>query len=192
MVVLIRRLTPEIVDDFLYFFDHIAFTDNPDWASCYCYYYHIACDDQEWMSRTAEENRSGAIQLVLSQKMHGYLAYVDNQPVGWCNAGRKAGYPRLLSQKELWDSADERVVSIVCFIIAPSYRRKGIGKRLLEEVCSVSRDEGCEFIEAYPRKGKLSDAQLYHGPYSMYMNKGFTLYKDYQAWAIVRKRLLPK
>jgi uncharacterized protein YndB with AHSA1/START domain len=33
---LIRPLTPDRIDDFLRFFDHDAFADNPYWAHCYC------------------------------------------------------------------------------------------------------------------------------------------------------------
>ena len=32
------RLTPERLEDYLDFFDAPAFTDNPDWASCYCFF----------------------------------------------------------------------------------------------------------------------------------------------------------
>jgi hypothetical protein len=39
MTVTINPLTAELLDDFVCFFDQVAFTDNPDWASCYCYYY---------------------------------------------------------------------------------------------------------------------------------------------------------
>ncbi len=30
------RLTPSLSDDFLLFFDHVAFADNPDWSDRYC------------------------------------------------------------------------------------------------------------------------------------------------------------
>ena len=37
----IKELNPSLKDDFLYFFDHIAFADNPDWSDCYCSLYHF-------------------------------------------------------------------------------------------------------------------------------------------------------
>ncbi len=32
----IRRLTPELKEDFLQYFEGAAFADNPKWKSCYC------------------------------------------------------------------------------------------------------------------------------------------------------------
>jgi hypothetical protein len=33
---IVKELTPSLRDDFLLFFDHVAFVDNPDWSDCYC------------------------------------------------------------------------------------------------------------------------------------------------------------
>ncbi len=32
----IRRLTPDLFDDYLYLFCTVAFTDYPEWAKFYC------------------------------------------------------------------------------------------------------------------------------------------------------------
>jgi len=34
--VLIKEPTPSLRDDFLLFFDHVAFAEDPDWSDCYC------------------------------------------------------------------------------------------------------------------------------------------------------------
>ena len=41
MEIKIKSLEPELIDDFLYFFDNVAFTDNPDWSVCYCHFHHF-------------------------------------------------------------------------------------------------------------------------------------------------------
>ena len=189
MKVTIKPVTAQLLDDFFYFFDRVAFTDNPDWASCYCYYYHIACGAGQWAKRSKEKNRAGARQLILSGKMGGYLAYVNESPVGWCNANDKEKYARLLAEQELWYREDKKIGSVVCFIIAPNHRRKGIARQLLKEACSVFRSEGFDYLEAYPRKGELNDAQHYHGPLSMYKKAGFRVFKEFQDFFIVRKKL---
>jgi len=33
---IVKELTPSLTDDFLLFFDSVAFVDNPDWSDCYC------------------------------------------------------------------------------------------------------------------------------------------------------------
>ena len=189
MTVAIKPLTPERLDDFFHFFDQVAFTDNPAWSSCYCFYYHIACGEAEWAKRAGWENREKARDWILSGKMGGYLAYLDKSPVGWCNANDRRNYARLAADKGLGDDAEEKVGSIVCFIIEPQSRRRGIAKGLLEEACAGFERDGYIDAEAYPRKGAASDAQHYQGPLSMYLKAGFTVHRKFPEFLIVRKRL---
>ena len=38
----VKELASSLRDDFLLFFDSVAFADNPDWSDCYCSAYHFA------------------------------------------------------------------------------------------------------------------------------------------------------
>lgn len=39
----IKKLTPELVDDFFRFFEHIAFPDHPEWGcGCYCCFFMLS------------------------------------------------------------------------------------------------------------------------------------------------------
>jgi ribosomal protein S18 acetylase RimI-like enzyme len=185
----VKALSPELRRDFFHFFERVAFSDNPDWASCYCYYFHVAGDLVQWGKRKPEENRTGAEQFIQAGRMKGYLAYFEGSPVGWCNANGKAGFARLLADKDLADGGGEKVASIVCFVIAPGFRKQGIAGRLLKEACLGFQKDGFDFVEGYPRKGSSTDAQHYHGPLSMYEKAGFTVYKEFPDFFIVRKRL---
>jgi ribosomal protein S18 acetylase RimI-like enzyme len=182
-------LTAGLLEDFLYFFDYIAFSDNPAWAGCYCHYYHNPCNQREWQRRRGEENRNASKELILSGRMSGYLAFMSDRPIGWCNVNRKSNFARLMTERELRFSDDDKVASIVCFIVAPQYRKQGVAWRLLKEACSGFITEECDYIEAYPRKDMLSDAQHYHGPFSMYIKEGFASYKNCNEYTIVRKKL---
>jgi hypothetical protein len=42
--IIIKKLSPELVDDYLYFFDNIGFSDHKEWSWCYCTFYHF--DDE--------------------------------------------------------------------------------------------------------------------------------------------------
>lgn len=189
MNITVKSLTPSLLDDFLYFFDQVAFTDNPEWASCYCHYYHYGCTNKEWRKRSKEENRSSTRQLILSGEMQGYLAYIDSKPAGWCNANNKTKYDRLLAEKELLDSPAEKVGSIVCFLIAPGHRRKGLARQLFTEAMEGFKMKGYQYLEAYPRKKALTEAHHYHGTLSMYEKAGFTIYKELNDYYVVRKGL---
>ena len=188
-MVTVKPLTAEILDDFLYFFDRVAFSDNPDWASCYCTYYHIACSDGQWAGRSKEENRKCAREGIMAGKMKGHLAYVNGSPVGWCNANDKENYARVTADENLRGPAQDKVGAIVCFIIGPGYRKKGIARQLLEEACAVFLREGYGYAEAYPRKEASNDAHHYHGPLSMYQKAEFQVYREYPDFFMVRKRL---
>jgi hypothetical protein len=46
----VRELRPELLDDYLRFFDQDAFTDFPEWSGCYCGFY----DTPQGMSGTLQ------------------------------------------------------------------------------------------------------------------------------------------
>ncbi len=52
----------------------------------------------------------------------------------------------------------------------------------------IALKEGYNFIEAYPTIGEIS-TRSYHGPYSIYEKFGFSLHKNLDDIAIVRKHL---
>lgn len=54
----IRELSPDLLEDYLDFFDHAAFADNPEWAACYCYFPHAPHATQKWNEQAAEHNRA--------------------------------------------------------------------------------------------------------------------------------------
>lgn len=182
----IKVLSPELVDDFLFYFDNVAFSDNPDWAACYCHFYHFKGKTKEFSKRTAKDNRESSKKLILSGKMNGLLAYYENKPVGWCNVNSKENYSKIPFKED----SQKKIASIICFIIAPSYRKHGLARKLLRYACSSSRDKGYDLVEVYPRKGKnLSDAHSYRGPASLYLSEGFSIYKEFKDYYVMRKNL---
>jgi len=48
MTFMIRPLTPDLLDDYLFFFDNIVFKENPDWSVCYCFSYHFTETKKQW------------------------------------------------------------------------------------------------------------------------------------------------
>jgi ribosomal protein S18 acetylase RimI-like enzyme len=189
MKIVIKPLTKENLDDFLNFFDNIAFTNNQSWSGCYCFYHHFDGSNEEWEQRTAENNREAAVKLIQKGIMKGYLVFHEDKPVGWRNVNDKANFSGLVSNKETWDNFDKKICSIVCFIIAPEYRRKGLASQILNVICNDFSRNDYDYIEAYPRKGELTSAEQYHGPSAMYANAGFTLYKEFEDYNVVRKKL---
>jgi ribosomal protein S18 acetylase RimI-like enzyme len=177
------------MNDYLTYFDQTAFLDNPDWSACYCLFYHDTAGDAEWSGRTREQNRNRIIELILERKHSGYLAYQNGKVVGWCHANAKPNLGRLLARTELNEANEPKIGSIVCFNVSPFLRKKGIARALLDAACAGFKKKGFQVAEAYPRKGKLTNAECYHGPLSIYEAAGFTVHKDLDNCLIMRKTL---
>jgi GNAT superfamily N-acetyltransferase len=183
----IKSLSTETLDDFLFFFDNIVFCDHPDWSVCYCYSFHFVGSGEEWNNK--EKNRSSVINLINKGHMKGYLAYIDGKPVAWCNSNDKNNYERLKLSKELWGNKSFKICSVVCFLVAPKERGKGLATKLLERVCKDYKDLGYDYIESYPKKGKATDEEQFIGPAVMYKKSGFVIKKEFNDYIIMQKKL---
>ena len=185
---LVKPLTHELLDEWLAFFDRDAFADNPDWSDCYCQFFHVD-DDAVWQTRTGEQNRAAAIDLIEARRMHGYLAYLDGRPVGWCHAAPRSELPRIANDPELARGDGAGVGSIVCFLISATARRRGVATALLDAACAGFSHLGFTVAEAYPSTVASGDAANYHGPLELYLRAGFRRFDEVDDFIIVRRDL---
>lgn len=185
MDIAIKPLSAETKDDFLKFFDITAFSDNPDWAGCYCRFYHYA-SNEEWEKCTGERNRAEAEKAIEDGTMNGYLAYLEGEAVGFVNANSRKNLARLSANSDLPEG--DNILSIVCFTISPIHRREGIAKSLLCAVIEGAKGR-YEYVEAYPIKNGFTDALCYHGPVLMYEKAGFETVKEFEGYWVVRKKM---
>jgi len=181
----IKRLNKEILNDYLSFFDNFVFDDHPDWKNCYCYSYHFVGTAKEW--NIEGRNRQKAIELISNGLMRGYLAYMNDKPIGWVNANDKNNYERLKLFKEIGTDENTKTCSVVCFVISPDYRRKGVATKLLERVCEDYKTDGYKYVEAYPDNYAISNEENFNGPKSLYEKNGFKIYKELKDYNIVRR-----
>lgn len=186
MDISIKPLSPDLLEDYLFFFDNIVFSENPDWSICYCYSFHFTGTKEQW---NKEENRSSVIKLISENKMKGYLAYSNNKPIGWCNANNRLNYQRLIKYYDLVGNIDDKVCSIVCFLISHDHRRKGVARKLLKQIFTDYTVKGYDYLEAYPGKVELSCEGHFKGPLSLYEEFGFEIEKEYDDYYVVRKKL---
>jgi len=182
----IKPLTPDLLDNYLFFFDNMVFEEHPDWSKCYCFSYHFVGTKGQWNKKN---NRSSVIEFINENKMTGYLAFYGDKPVGWCNANNRLNYQRLLKYYDLIDNPDDKVCSIVCFLIHQDYRRQGIAQKMLDKVCLDYSNKGYDYIEAYPGKGDLSCEGHYRGPLQLYEKYDFKIHKELDDYYVMRKGL---
>lgn len=195
--VVVKPLSPALTGDFLAFFDHErgpAFADNPDWASCYCHYYEVPVAI-DWPSLTGEQNRVAMRARIETGEMEGFLAYDGDHPVGWLNAQPRHKLPhcfhRLRVPPTPLPCAPYEAAVIVCFIIAPAWRRRGVARALLRAALSSLAARGFSLVDAFPYKRRDSQtaADHYHGALSMFTAAGFAPLDETDTVTVVRKFL---
>ena len=182
----IKKLDPSMTDDFLYFFDDIAFCDNPDWADCYCCFFYFP-SGRGWEQRTGEQKREYAASRIEDGRLNGFIAYVDGKPAGWVNADDISNYERILADDDIPQAAAKKAGAIVCFVIDHRHRGRGIASALLEAACDDFIRQGFDVIEAYPRKKPENEASKYHGTVAMYERNGFAITGEADDFYIVRR-----
>jgi GNAT superfamily N-acetyltransferase len=170
--VTIHPVTADRVDDWLRFFDHDAFADNPDWASCYCLEPHVPATAEQ-PERAWRDRRAAVAERLQCGRAFGYLAYVGGLPAGWVNASLRSDYG-LYRHVDPGGPEPASVIGISCFIIAPPFRRHGVASALLDRVIADASARGAAWIEGYPfNNPQENDAHHFRGPRSMYDARGF-------------------
>jgi GNAT superfamily N-acetyltransferase len=184
----IRALSPKLLNEYLQFFDHDAFADNPDWGKCYCAFPHHDHAAGTWKGPLAGENRAAIVERICAGAMQGYLAETGGKVAGWCQAAPRLSFAALRGEPDPENDAP-RTGSIVCFVVAKPYRGQGIAKALSQAACEHFRQQGLAFAEAYPRKRAESEAANHCGPLAMYLAMGFVPYREDDDSIIVRRAL---
>lgn len=116
--------------------------------------------------------RRHAINLLIAGKIHGYLAFENDVPVGWCNAGDRESYPGWIPEIARQMSSG-KTVSVLCFAIAPGYRGKGLSTALLERIIEDAKLQGYAAVEGYPRIQKDHQPYDFNGPLRLFEKAGF-------------------
>jgi len=195
--IVVERLSPATRGDYLAFFDHErgpAFSDNPEWARCYCQFYRIP-RALDWKAFTADQNRVAAGASIACGEAEGYLARAADQTVGWLHAAPRHklphGFERMRVEPPEIDVPPQEAAIIVCFVIAPAWRRRGVATALLDAALVDLAARGIAIVDAFPFKSGESDkpADHYHGPASLFASRGFEAIGGNDDVTVMRRRL---
>ena len=189
-------LTPDRLDQYLRFFDKDAFPDFPDWSGCYCGFYDTPGDSWDPAAGAGPEHRKARADRITSGNARGLLAVADGKVVGWCNAQPRSSFQNMRRYAAVIDDETEPVGSIMCFLVAPEYRGKGVGTTLLNSACDMFRKERLSVAEGYPTTSTAKRSweipwpeENYKGSLNMYLKAGFQIHRQLERFAIVRKLL---
>ena len=75
----------------------------------------------------------------------GLLCYENSNPIAWCSFAPREFYRELGGEKSI-----SNVWSLVCFYTKREYREKGLLKKLITQAELYSKENGAEYLEAYP------------------------------------------
>ena len=134
--------------------------------------------------RSREANRRGMRTVVKEGREPGLLAYEDGVPVGWVSLSPRADLGHLQRSKHYGprEEADDRTWSIVCFIVHPTARHRGVAKALLQAAVEHAVSRGVSAIEAYPHERRAD----YMGSAEMFKAAGFEPVRSAGVRTIVR------
>lgn len=88
--------------------------------------------------------------LCASEPGPGVLAYVDGEVAGWCSVAPKSSYQALVNSRTIPHVQDEDAWSVVCFVVRPGFRRRGLMHELLDGAVGHAQAMGAAVLEGYP------------------------------------------
>ena len=110
----------------------------------------------------------------------GLIAFLGDEPVGWCAVEPRTEYPRLLRNNRVpWegreeDKADRGVWAVTCFVTRTGFRKRGIASALARAAVDFARQRGARAIEGYPMTTKKAIlGELHVGTVGMFAAAGF-------------------
>jgi len=168
----IKKLNPDLIQDYIAFHERLDFHHAPEWRGCYCHFYHTQENIFPWTNEIINQHKLDVIRNIEDRTMTGFLAYDGNQVIGWMNANDINIYHRIV--KELQPYVEGLKVALsICFIVDPLYRKQGVARRLLDHAISFYQNLGYDGMIALPSTDQESKEKHYHGSLHMYLEKGY-------------------
>jgi GNAT superfamily N-acetyltransferase len=167
--------------------------DCGDARHCWCAFWSRTGD--QYNAAWGEGNRRWFMRrLDSAPRPPGVLAYVDDQPAGWCAVAPRSDYSRLARSRSFAPVDDTPVWSVTCFVVAKRFRRQGLMRALIDGAADFARSHGARCLEAYPldTRRKLASGELYVGSLASFKDRGFVeVLRRSPTRPIVRRALLP-
>jgi ribosomal protein S18 acetylase RimI-like enzyme len=193
----VASLSPSRREDYLAFFDHErgrAFADNPAWSACYCHFFHTPAA-LDWSALSAEANRTAMGARIEVGEMEGFLALDDaDRVVGWLNAQPRHKLSHCFARLDVpptpLDVPAHEAAVILCFVIDPALRRRGVARALLTQALASFAQRGIRVVDAFPAQSDETDAAAhFRGPLALYEQLGFSRLSVHDDTIAMRKWL---
>jgi GNAT superfamily N-acetyltransferase len=165
----VRVLTPDRLGDLAVLFDQPG---DPRWCSCASF--HISGSVK---ARPSDLNREVLTERTIAGPSPGLLGYRDGRVVAWVSVAPRTSYRKLARSDYPGDAAPgEDVWSIVCFVVDPRERGRGLARGMLAAAVDHARAGGATAVEAYaidPSGERIPNPIAYSGPIGIFLDAGF-------------------
>jgi GNAT superfamily N-acetyltransferase len=114
--------------------------------------------------------------LCESEPGPGVLAYVDGEVAGWCSVAPKSTHRALVNSRTIPHVDDAAAWSVVCFVVRPGFRRRGLMHDLLDGAVEHASGMGATVLEGYPvdpEGGRVDQTSGYVGTVRLFEAHGF-------------------
>lgn len=143
-------------------------------AGCWCMVWRL--ETAEWKRGKARTNRLAFKRLVDSGATPGILAYVQDEPIGWCAVAPRSDYSYLSRSRILQPVDDQPVWSVSCLLVSKPWRRQGVSAALLRAAADFARSRGARVLEGYPvepHTREMPDVFAWTGTVAAFRRAGF-------------------
>jgi len=143
---------------------------------CWCMFYRESGAPSLAAGRRLAQVRKDRLRsLCEAGPPPGLLAYAGRTPVGWVTLGPRTEFLKLQRSPVMKPVDDAPVWSIVCFVVLPAFRQRGVARALLRGAIDYAAKRGATILEAYPvdRRARGPDDSMWFGAKSMYDQVGF-------------------
>ena len=185
---LIKQLTKDNLEDFFKLFS------NDTCEKCQCTFYFSANNIDKWNNMNIEEAKK-LRENITSKCSDGYIYYIDNEPVAWCQCLYPNDVPYLKELLNVEKNENSKIIS--CFFIKKEYSGKGIQKELLRTVLLECKHEGIDLIYSIPVFDnflnnvdvKLKNEKLHTGYKKLFDQFNFICIGDNKRYYFMKKDL---
>lgn len=150
---------------------------------CQCQRYRLAPGEsfagtpvQQRRARLAEQTGCADPSAATS----GLLAWLGQEPVGWCAVGPRrdlSGLVRVFTvpwKDRQEDRSDPGVWAVTCVFVRVGHRRRGIGSALVAATVAHARAGGAAAVEGYPiTTTDVITEELHVGTVAMFTTAGY-------------------
>ena len=148
---------------------------KPTPHACWCLSYRVRPAD---FHELTDEQKPALLHTLCEREVApGLIAYVDGEPAGWCGFGPRADVERFRASKTILPIDDLPVWSIICFVVTPRFRGRGLARELLNAAVDYARDQGAPAVEGYPvdpGEKRIGAGAAFVGTTALYESAGFT------------------